>query len=78
LYVHFILIIKLIFLHKNLYQKEGIVAVPHTGYMIQHGNGGGSKSAHGNTGHHFEPGVGWKYTHGDTGGSPIKEHGKGI
>jgi hypothetical protein len=34
--------------------------------MIQHGNGGGSKSAHGNTGHHFEPGVGWKYTHGDT------------
>jgi hypothetical protein len=28
--------------------------------------------------HHFEPGVGWKYTHGDTGGSPIKEHGKGI
>lgn len=49
-----------------------------TGYMSQHGHGGGSKSAHGNTGHHFEPGVGWKYTHGDTGGSPIKEHGKGI
>jgi hypothetical protein len=26
----------------------------------------------------LNPGVGWKYTHGDTGGSPIKEHGKGI
>ncbi|EJR60947.1 hypothetical protein P4G85_06275 [Bacillus cereus] len=45
-----------------------------TGYMGQHGNGGGSKSAHGDTGHHF----GWKSAHGNTGGSPIKEHGKGI
>lgn len=36
-----------------------------TGYMGQHGNGGGSKSAHGDTGHHIdEPGVGWKYTDG--------------
>jgi hypothetical protein len=25
-----------------------------TGYMSQHGNGGGSKSAHGNTGHHID------------------------
>lgn len=39
-----------------------------TGYMSQHGNGGGSKSAHGDTGHHFEPGVGWKYAHGNGGG----------
>ncbi|MGN7197835.1 hypothetical protein ACTHS9_27865 [Bacillus mycoides] len=26
------------------------------------------KYAHGNTGHHFEPGVGWKYAHGNGGG----------
>ncbi|HHL0974083.1 TPA: hypothetical protein ACQUHP_005808 [Bacillus cereus] len=39
-----------------------------TGYMGQHGNGGGSKSAHGNTGHHIdEPGVGWKYADGRIG-----------
>ncbi|MGQ4288987.1 hypothetical protein ACS4JF_31455 [Bacillus thuringiensis] len=39
-----------------------------TGYMSQHGNGGGSKSAHGDTSHHMdEPGVGWKSADGNIG-----------
>ncbi|EJR25284.1 MULTISPECIES: hypothetical protein [Bacillus] len=38
-----------------------------TGYMSQHGNGGGSKSAHGNTGHHIDVPA-ELYAHGNGGG----------
>ncbi|EJR94321.1 hypothetical protein [Bacillus mycoides] len=45
-----------------------------TGYMSQHGNGGGSKSAHGNTGHHIDVPA-ELYAYGNGGGHPREPGG---